>query len=68
MNPPSLLPADYSSDPVLADEEAQAIFCLRIAMASQLVAQQYGPDRHQDIEGVVTSDCRLFIVQTRPQA
>ena len=68
MTQAGLIPADYSSDAVLNESTSQAAFRLRIAMASQLVAQQYESDQHQDIEGVVTTDGSIYIVQTRPQA
>lgn len=68
MSQPQLLAADYSSDPVLEEDGSQARVCLTLAWASLLVAQQFGPDQHQDIEGVVTQDGRLYVVQTRPQA
>lgn len=68
MSQPQLLAADYSSDPILEGDGSQAHICLTIAWASLLVAQQFGPDQHQDIEGVLTPDGRLHVVQTRPQA
>ncbi|KAK9863129.1 hypothetical protein WJX84_006375, partial [Apatococcus fuscideae] len=68
MSHPELVAADYSHDALFEEDEVQSHICLKIAQASRLVAEHFGPGQHQDIEGVLTSDQRVWIVQTRPQA
>ena len=68
MSAPELVAADYSTDPLLEDEEGQIRLCIAIAHASRLVAMHFGHNQHQDIEGVVTPDGKIHVVQTRPQA
>ena len=59
------VPVDFSSDPLLADLAFQSCTLGRIAAASAAVERAAGSP--QDIEGAVTADGKLYIVQTRPQ-
>ena len=62
---PQAVPVDYSTDKLYTDTCAQQRTLGRIALAAAAVEKAAGSA--QDIEGVVTSDGRVFIVQTRPQ-
>ena len=62
---PKEVPVNFSSDPLLADQAFQSTVLGRIAAASAAVATAAGSP--QDVEGVVTADGKLYVVQTRPQ-
>lgn len=62
---PQEVPVDFSSDQLLLDQALQSCLLGRIAAASAAVESAAGSP--QDIEGVVTADGRLYVVQTRPQ-
>ena len=62
---PQAVPVDYSVDQLFTDPSTQQQTLGRIALAAAAVEQAAGSA--QDIEGVVTADGRVFIVQTRPQ-
>ena len=62
---PQAVPVDYTADPLFTDRAFQAQTLGRIAAAAAAVEAAAGSP--QDIEGVVTADGHLFIVQTRPQ-
>ncbi|CAN0893175.1 Alpha-glucan water dikinase, chloroplastic [Linum grandiflorum] len=55
---------DYSSDPLMIDENFQKSTLAKIAGAGHAIEQLYGSA--QDIEGVVR-DGKIYVVQTRPQ-
>ncbi|CAI0405203.1 unnamed protein product, partial [Linum tenue] len=55
---------DYSSDPLMIDDNFQKSTLSKIASAGHAVEELYGSP--QDIEGVVR-DGKIYIVQTRPQ-
>ncbi|CAN1310832.1 Alpha-glucan water dikinase, chloroplastic [Linum perenne] len=55
---------DYSSDPLMIDENFQRSTLAKIASAGLAIEELYGSA--QDIEGVVR-DGKIFVVQTRPQ-
>jgi alpha-glucan,water dikinase len=56
---------DYASDALLADEPFRATLLHRIAAAGAATEAALGAP--QDIEGVVTPEGDIYIVQTRPQ-
>ena len=56
---------DFSGDPLLADLAFQSSLLGRIAAAAAAVERAAGSP--QDIEGAVTADGKLYVVQTRPQ-
>ena len=62
---PQAVPVDYTADQLFTDPATQQQVLGRIALAAAAVEQAAGSA--QDIEGVVTADGRVFIVQTRPQ-
>ncbi|CAI0431047.1 unnamed protein product [Linum tenue] len=55
---------DYSSDPLMIDDNFQKSTLSKIASAGHAIEELYGSP--QDIEGVVR-DGKIYIVQTRPQ-
>ncbi|KAI4384682.1 hypothetical protein MLD38_002801 [Melastoma candidum] len=55
---------DYTSDPLVVDENFQNSILSRIAKAGSVIEELYGSP--QDIEGVV-KDGKIYIVQTRPR-
>ena len=55
---------DYSSDPLIVDENFRQSILSSIAQAGNEIEALYGSP--QDIEGVIR-DGKLFVVQTRPQ-
>ncbi|KAK6922260.1 Pyruvate phosphate dikinase, AMP/ATP-binding [Dillenia turbinata] len=55
---------DYSSDPLINDENFRKSILSSIARAGHAIEELYGSP--QDIEGVVR-DGKIFVVQTRPQ-
>eukprot|EP00262_Sarcandra_glabra_P002082 TRINITY_DN1233_c0_g1_i1.p1 TRINITY_DN1233_c0_g1~~TRINITY_DN1233_c0_g1_i1.p1 ORF type:complete len:1466 (+),score=298.47 TRINITY_DN1233_c0_g1_i1:171-4568(+) len=55
---------DYSSDPLIIDENFRNSILSSIARAGSSIEELYGSP--QDIEGVV-KDGKIFVVQTRPQ-
>ncbi|KAI4383012.1 hypothetical protein MLD38_008897 [Melastoma candidum] len=55
---------DYTSDPLVVDENFQNSILSSIAKAGSAIEELYGSP--QDIEGVV-KDGKIYIVQTRPQ-
>ena len=57
---------DYTDDPLLTDAGYQAKVMAMLAEASVAVERAMG-GKPQDIEGVITEDDRLVIVQSRPQ-
>jgi len=57
---------DYASDPLVTDVSYQAKVMDLIVRASQAVEQAMG-GAPQDVEGVVTHDDRVVVVQARPQ-
>jgi alpha-glucan, water dikinase len=58
--------ADYSSDQLLADAAHQRRLLGRVAAAAAAVEAAMGGSP-QDVEGVLTADGQLYVVQTRPQ-
>ena len=62
---PQEVPVEFSSDPLLADLAFQSSVLGRIAAASAAVERAAGSP--QDIEGAITANGKLYIVQTRPQ-
>lgn len=64
--PPAQLLVDYSAERVVADAGFRAALLWRIAVASVLIEQLMGGGA-QDIEGGVTADCTLYVMQARPQ-
>ncbi|BDA43844.1 Alpha-glucan water dikinase, chloroplastic at C-terminar half [Coccomyxa sp. Obi] len=62
---PRVVPVDYSSEPLVSDSTFQMATLGRIAAAAAAVEAAAGSP--QDIEGVITADGGLHIVQTRPQ-
>lgn len=62
---PKDVPVDFSNDPLLADQAFQSSVLGRISAASAAVERAAGSP--QDIEGAITADGKLYIVQTRPQ-
>ena len=62
---PKEVPVDFSSDRLLADASFQSLMLGRVAAASAAVESAAGSP--QDIEGVITAQGELYIVQTRPQ-
>ncbi|KAK3278362.1 alpha-glucan water dikinase [Cymbomonas tetramitiformis] len=56
---------DYSTDPIVQDPVFQRDILGRIAAASLAIENVYGSP--QDIEGCITRDGKLYVVQTRPQ-
>ncbi|CAL8469831.1 g9373 [Coccomyxa elongata] len=62
---PCIVPVDYSSEPLVSDSAFQIAMLGRIAAAAAAVETAAGSP--QDIEGVITADGGLHIVQTRPQ-
>ena len=56
---------DYCDDPLLLKSSFQAVTMERIATASLALEQALGGP--QDVEGVLTSQGTLYIVQSRPQ-
>jgi alpha-glucan,water dikinase len=63
---PQAVPVDYTADRLFSDAEFQAQTLARIAAAAAAVEAAAG-GTPQDIEGVVTAEGEIFIVQTRPQ-
>ncbi|RAL51823.1 hypothetical protein DM860_010541 [Cuscuta australis] len=55
---------DYSSDPLITDNNFRHSILSNIARAGSVIEELYGSP--QDIEGVV-KDGKIFVVQTRPQ-
>ena len=62
---PQAVPANFYKDLLATDQQLQALVLGRIATASAAVETAAGSP--QDIEGVVTANGNLYIVQTRPQ-
>lgn len=62
---PRAVPVDYSSEPLVSDSVFQRDTLGRIAAAAAAVEAAAGSA--QDIEGFITADGGLYIVQTRPQ-
>ena len=60
-----LVPHDYGSDPLVADEGFRSALLARIAAAGAAVEAALGGP--QDIEGCVEADGTITLVQTRPQ-
>lgn len=59
------MPVDYSSELLVCDPVFQHDTLGRIAVAMAAVEAAAGSA--QDVEGVITADGSLYIVQTRPQ-
>jgi len=59
------MPVDYSSESLVCDPVFQRNMLGRIATA--MVAVEAAAGSAQDVEGVITADGSLYIVQTRPQ-
>jgi alpha-glucan,water dikinase len=57
--------ADYAADPLVADVGARLQLAWRVGVACCVVEALLGGP--QDVEGGVTADGRVFIVQARPQ-
>jgi alpha-glucan,water dikinase len=55
---------DYSSDPLITDDNFRRTILSSIARAGSAIEELYGSP--QDIEGVIR-DGKVFVVQTRPQ-
>jgi alpha-glucan,water dikinase len=65
MHAPVEEPIDYAADALLSDEPFRATLLQRIAAAGAATEVALGAP--QDIEGVVTPEGDIYIVQTRPQ-
>ncbi|KAG2440720.1 hypothetical protein HXX76_003577 [Chlamydomonas incerta] len=57
---------DYASEPLLGDPGVRSQMLGRLAGLGKTVQAAFG-GRDQDVEGGLTSDGRLFVVQARPQ-
>jgi alpha-glucan, water dikinase len=55
---------DYSTDPLIIDQNFRHSILCSIANAGNVIEELYGSP--QDIEGVV-KEGKIFVVQTRPQ-
>jgi alpha-glucan,water dikinase len=55
---------DYSSDPLITDDNFRRTILSSIARAGSAIEELYGSP--QDIEGVIR-DGKVYVVQTRPQ-
>jgi alpha-glucan,water dikinase len=55
---------DYSSDPLITDDNFRRTILSSIARAGSAIEELYGSP--QDIEGVIR-DGNVYVVQTRPQ-
>lgn len=55
---------DYSTDPLMVDDNFRHSILTSIARAGNAIEELYGSP--QDIEGVIR-DGKLYVVQTRPQ-
>lgn len=55
---------DYSSDPLMVDDDFRHSILSSIARAGSAIEELYGSP--QDIEGAIR-DGKLYVVQTRPQ-
>ena len=55
---------DYSSDPLITDDNFRRTILSSIARAGSVIEELYGSP--QDIEGVIR-DGKVYVVQTRPQ-
>ena len=65
MHEATLRAVDYSSDPLVADDQFRAQALAAISHAAFEIEQALGSA--QDIEGCIASDGALYVVQTRPQ-
>ncbi|KAG2441975.1 hypothetical protein HYH02_009769 [Chlamydomonas schloesseri] len=66
LQPLVAVPPDYASEPLLGDPAARRDMMGRLAGLGKTVQAAFG-GRDQDVEGGLTSDGRLFVVQARPQ-
>jgi alpha-glucan,water dikinase len=56
---------DYSTDPMVSDEQFRGQALAAIAHAANEIELALGSP--QDIEGCIAADGALYVVQTRPQ-
>eukprot|EP00198_Chlamydomonas_reinhardtii_P001273 XP_001690608.1 predicted protein [Chlamydomonas reinhardtii] len=59
-------PPDYASEPLMGDPGARTDMLGRLTGLGKTVQAAFG-GRDQDVEGGLTPDGRLFVVQARPQ-
>ena len=65
MNEPSLESIDYTNEPISNNEDFRNQMLSAIAKSGMEIENLLGSA--QDIEGAITEDGKLFVVQTRPQ-
>ena len=65
MNEASLTSIDYANEPISNNEDFRNQMLSAIAKSGMAIENLL--DSAQDIEGAITEDGKLFVVQTRPQ-
>jgi alpha-glucan,water dikinase len=63
---PTAVLIDYNRDPLVADQQSRLQLMWQVAAAAVAVEEGMG-GQHQDVEGGVTKDGRVWVLQARPQ-